>query len=134
MRIPIATIKKQPTTWVSVGVDNSFRKPCRCALNGSLQVWDLRLLADERVVENEETGRLGGKLERHAAGNVVGDITIEVDRPAENRLGTEAATGGVQAAVVEDAQASFRLEKDAQNGRLTICLVRAQCRCPPVRS
>src|SRR6266511_409762 len=61
------------------------------------------MLADDGVVPHEEPSRLDRKLERHARWNVVEQVSEKVNGAAEGRLCTVATLGGVEAAIVEDA-------------------------------
>src|SRR5207247_1847049 len=61
------------------------------------------MLTNDGVVPHEEASRLGRKLEGNARRDVVKHVAEEIDRPAKDRLSTVATLGGVDAAVVEDA-------------------------------
>src|SRR5881396_2992255 len=61
------------------------------------------MLADDGVVPHKEASRLGGKLEGNARWNVIEQIAEEIDGTAKDRLSTVATLGGVDPAVVEDA-------------------------------
>src|SRR5207247_4010677 len=61
------------------------------------------MLADDGVVPHEEASGLGRKLESNARRDVVKHVAEEIDGTAENRLSTVATLGGVDPAVVEDA-------------------------------
>src|SRR6266496_3270582 len=61
------------------------------------------MLANDGVVPHQEASGLGRKLEGNARRYVVKQVAEEIDGPAEDRLSTVATLGGVNAAVVEDA-------------------------------
>src|SRR2546430_17701440 len=61
------------------------------------------MLANERFVPREEASGLGRKLEGNSRRDMVRPVAEEVTRAAEDRLSTVPALGGVDPAVVEDA-------------------------------
>ncbi len=60
-------------------------------------------LANEGVLIDQNAAGSVDQLERAARGAAEGEIAIEVQRAAKDRLGAEGAAGRIDAAVVEDA-------------------------------
>ena len=52
------------------------------------------LLANQSVVVDEDAGGHGAELERPASRNVIQQVPVEIDRPAENWLRAVAVVGG----------------------------------------
>src|SRR5262245_53711691 len=61
------------------------------------------MLGNDGVVPHEKASRLGRKLEGNAGRDVVDHVAEEINGSAEDRLSTVPTLGGVDPAVVEDA-------------------------------